>query len=294
MYRAMRLSIESLRAFREVVRTGNVTVAARELHLTQSAVSWKLRRLEEHVGRRLLSRDGRGLEATADGRALLAHAERVLDAHDAAVAHFSAPPLRGRLAFGATESVSAEGLTPLLDRLTRTHPGLEISVRIDQSRLLEEALDNGELDLAALKVPREDRRPDDRVLWQDELIWVGSDKRSIELEDPIPYISFGPGCFYHPIASEALARAGRTFRVVLQSAAISSVRDAVEAGFGIAILDRYSLGDGTAELVRLNEIAPLPSVYYIVRAGRSKSGELISAVGNEVLAGLAAGQSAAS
>jgi len=283
----MRLPVESLRALREVIRTGNVTAAGRRLNLTQSAVSWKLRRLEDQVGRSLLWRDGRRLEPTADGRALAAHAERILEAHDTAVAQLSAPPLNGRLVLGASESVSTEGLTPLLARLTRAHPELDIRVRIDQSPALGAALDDGRLDLAVLKVYGDEIRAQDVVLWEDQLIWVGSESQPVPGDDPLPYISFGPDCFYHPVASRALADAGRTFRIVLESPALRTVRDAVAAGLGIAILDRTTVGHGTVELPELNAAAPLPTATYVVRAGRSIPDRLAHTVTAEIVAGMA-------
>ena len=81
----MRLDIESLRTFRAVVDSGSVTHAASQLNLTQSAVSWKMKRLEERLGSPLLVRDGRNMTLTELGSELLVHAEQIVSAHDDAV-----------------------------------------------------------------------------------------------------------------------------------------------------------------------------------------------------------------
>ena len=81
----LRLDVESLRTFRAVVDCGSVTQAASQLNLTQSAVSWKMKRLEERLGSPLLVRDGRELSLTELGSELLIHAEQIVGAHDDAV-----------------------------------------------------------------------------------------------------------------------------------------------------------------------------------------------------------------
>ncbi len=102
----MRLDTESLRALKLVAETGGVTDAAERLCLTQSAVSWKLRRLEERVGHTLLRREGRTLQPTHHGRELIEFAERILSAHDAAVQRFQRSALSGSIRLGVTDDVA--------------------------------------------------------------------------------------------------------------------------------------------------------------------------------------------
>ena len=71
----MRLDIESLRALKTVADAGGVTRAAERLHLTQSAVSHKIKRLEDRIGRPLFRRRDGGLGPTEDGIQLLRYAE---------------------------------------------------------------------------------------------------------------------------------------------------------------------------------------------------------------------------
>ena len=81
----MHLDVESLRTFAMVLETGGMTRAAEKLDLSQSAVSWKIKRLEERVGRDLLIREGRSLRPSRDGEELLGYARTIIDAHDEAV-----------------------------------------------------------------------------------------------------------------------------------------------------------------------------------------------------------------
>ena len=73
------LDSRQLRAFVTLARTGSFMQSARELHLTQSAVSHSMRALENEVGCRLLDRLGKSVSLTQAGEQLLAHAARILN-----------------------------------------------------------------------------------------------------------------------------------------------------------------------------------------------------------------------
>ena len=76
---ARNLDLTALRSFVTVLEAGGVTRAANQLHLTQSAVSMQLKRLEEALGQPLLDRAGRGVTPTAQGEQLLAYGRRIRD-----------------------------------------------------------------------------------------------------------------------------------------------------------------------------------------------------------------------
>ena len=99
----MRLDTDSLRNLRAIVESGSFTGAASRLHLTQSAVSRKIKRLEERLGHALLVRNGKTIEPTQMGHELLAHAERILAAHDDAVASLKLRELTGTVRLGCND-----------------------------------------------------------------------------------------------------------------------------------------------------------------------------------------------
>src|SRR5579859_6872932 len=72
------LDAKQLRAFSILARTGSFTQAARELHLSQSAVSHSMKALEQDVGCRLLDRMGKKVLLTQAGEQLLHHAQKIL------------------------------------------------------------------------------------------------------------------------------------------------------------------------------------------------------------------------
>ncbi len=263
----MRLDVESLRAFRAVVDEQGFTPAAARLGLTQSAVSWKIKRLEERVDRPLLLRDGSRLEPTPDGHDLLAHAERILAAHDAAVDGLRRSELTGVVRLGCNEEVAATALADVVARFGRTHPDVRVAIRVEQSFDVADWLDDGSIDLAVVQTVEDPatRPADDLLLWTDEQAWVHADHLRPGPDDDVPLISFGDRCIYLPTARRLLADLGVTTHVALECPSIVGVQAAVAAGLGVAVLNGRNVVDGMRRWAWAQAEAPLPPVDYVIR-----------------------------
>ena len=148
----LKIDIESLRTLRAVVDTGSFTLAADQLGMTQSAVSHKVKRLEERVGLDLVVR-GAVVTATADGADLLRFADRIVGAHDEAVAHLTRSELEGSLTLGSNEDLHSDELVEVLARFGRAYPNVHIDVRVGLSGTIADLVDAGELDLGLIQIP---------------------------------------------------------------------------------------------------------------------------------------------
>ncbi|MGI5131413.1 LysR family transcriptional regulator [Pseudonocardia sp. CA-107938] len=119
-----------LRVLDAVARTGSLTAAAREVHLTQPAVSHHLARLEAETGAQLVQRVGRGIRLTPAGRLLADRAAEIVGRLDAASAELSA--LVGLTAGRVRLAGYTTALSTLLPSATAilhaAHPGLELSI----------------------------------------------------------------------------------------------------------------------------------------------------------------------
>lgn len=251
-----------------------MTSAAKELNLSQSAVSWKIKRLEERIGRDLLIRDGRSLRPSRDGQELLRYARTIIDVHDEAVARMSSSELSGRLRLGATEEVSAEVVGNVLGRFNRVHASVVIDVLVDRAFRLEELLDRGELDVALLQVSDQDRRADDTFLWEDDQIWICAPAWTYD-EGVVPLVTFGEHGFYRPLAEEFLADAGIDFRIGFSGPSTASLLAAVEAGFGVALLSSRSVTGRIIEWPRGVDLPELPMVQQVARAAPGPRSEIV-------------------
>ncbi|MDN2656495.1 LysR family transcriptional regulator [Cobetia sp. 14N.309.X.WAT.E.A4] len=147
--------LSRLHAFVTVARTGSVSRAAEALHLTQPAVSLKLKQLQESLGLSLFDRHPHGLQLTADGQALLSSAESTLASarqfEQAASALHST--LRGTLRIGTIIDPEFIRLGSFLRHLLAQAPGIETSLQHGMSGCVLKALKQDELEIGFYLAP---------------------------------------------------------------------------------------------------------------------------------------------
>src|SRR4051812_31230310 len=127
----MGMQVGQLRAFLAVAEQRHFTRAARDLGMAQPSVSAHVRRLEAELGNELFDRRKGDLRLTVAGEALLPFARRIVADVDAASAELSQVGglARGRLAIGATPSLAATLVPPVLARFHAAYPGIELALR---------------------------------------------------------------------------------------------------------------------------------------------------------------------
>lgn len=274
-----------MRAFVAVVELSSIRRAADQLDLTPSAVSWKIKRLEERVGKPLLIRDGHELRPTHDGRLILDDAPGIIQAHDRMVSRLAYPEFTGLIKVGSNEEVGAQRIAAILGRFQQTFPGSKVEFVVNQSRLLRPLIEGGRIDVAALQVSESELRPDDRVLWYDELRWATH--RDLPFEDGVvPLVTYGENGFYRPVLEPILERQGIRYRYAVTSPSTAGVRAAVEAGLGVAVLPERLLTDEVVEWERGAALDPLPVSCHIVRAVPGEKNDvtevLVEAIASEL------------
>jgi DNA-binding transcriptional LysR family regulator len=258
------LDVESLRTLLSVLDHGSMTRAAEQLNLTQSAVSWKIKRLEQRVGRDLVVRGGRAIRPTRDGEMLADEARAIVEAHDRAVARLASSELVGRVRLGSNEEITASRLVAVLGRFNRVHPSAWIEVLVESSSDLTDAVDRGDIDVAVLQVGPEQLREGDTVLWTEELAWVTSSEVPYD-QSAIPLVTFGEHCNYKAIGEPMLTAAGVDYWVAFAGQTTAGVKGAVEAGLGVAVLGSRFLGADIVEWEPGRELGELPIMYQVAR-----------------------------
>ncbi|MFD0745039.1 LysR family transcriptional regulator [Phytohabitans flavus] len=152
-----------LEVFRAVARYGSITTAARQLSFTQSAVSRQIAALEAELGARVFDRLPRGVALTEEGRALLPHAEAVLDRLTAARRDLDA--LRGlgggRLRVGAFPTAVAALVPRALATFREAYPDVALSLVEGTTPVLLDRLAAGDADVAVVSFspPARSTRP---------------------------------------------------------------------------------------------------------------------------------------
>jgi LysR family transcriptional regulator for metE and metH len=166
----MDIDIRHLRMVTAVAASGSVTRAARELRLTQSAVSHQLRGIEERLGTPLFLRLGKRMVPTAAGervRALAGRVLRDLEATEADVRRQGAGQ-SGVIRVCAQCNTGYHWLPPLVEIFRRRHPAVEVSLAVECTVRPVEALLDGRLDVAIVTGPVRHARVRTRPLFEDE------------------------------------------------------------------------------------------------------------------------------
>ena len=145
----------TLRAFVAVARTGSVSRAAEQLHLTQPAISLKLKQLQANLGLTLFSRRPQGLALTSDGHALLPAAEKALASAQAfeQTAGTLHSTLRGKLSIGTIVDPEFLRLGAFLSRLMARAPQLETELQHGMSGSVLNRIAQGDLDVGFYLAP---------------------------------------------------------------------------------------------------------------------------------------------
>lgn len=273
-----RLPIDVLRALRSVVELGSVTRAAESLSLTQSAVSWKIKRLEKQLGRPLMCRDGQRLVATSDGAELLIHARRILNSHDEALALFAPSTLEGTVRLGVTEQASLTQLAPILAKFSRLHGNVDVRVVVEQSQALRESLANGTLDLALHQDFAHGLSAEDHLLWSERLNWCVPAGWEYSPDTTVALVTYGAGCFYGNLAQDRLQAAGIPCKVTVQCPSTEGVLSAISAGLGIGLVTASNV-DKRVEINHLFERSmPLPEVANVLRFSQRRHDPVLQAL----------------
>ena len=158
-----------------VARTGSVTAAARQRHITSSAVSQQIRRLEAHFGLKLFERAGRGLRLSAAGEAALPVVRELWTGAETAFGQLAA--LAGRSAVTIRMAVSdylGKGLlAPVLRDLLDEDPPVRFEIVTAHSRAGVRLVLAGDVDLAVVTGQEIPRGLEDRHLFDQPFVWVG-------------------------------------------------------------------------------------------------------------------------
>ncbi|WP_300273751.1 LysR substrate-binding domain-containing protein [Halomonas sp.] len=256
--RAPTLDLSLLRTLVAVADTGSVTAAARQLAYTQSTVSMQLARLEHSLGVALHEREGRRIRFTAEGERLLGHARRLLAQNDEALADMRARRVTGELNLGIPEDY-ATLLTAVFSWFHQLYPDVGLQVTCGTSADLVERVRGDELDLAL--VTRQRRSPGGEVIRREPLAWAVGLERQPSLTDPLPLALYSPGAdLFREVAEEALAAAGRTWRVAYTSQSMAGLSPVVQAGLAIVVVTRSMLGPQLRALDEASGLPALPAV----------------------------------
>lgn len=239
------IDLESLKIFRTVVDEGGVIRAANKLNRVQSNVTTRIRQLEEHLGTRLFRREGRSLRLSAEGRTLLAYADRLLRLADEAVGEMRSGKPKGTFRLGSLESTAGSRLAPILSRYHSLYPDVVVELATGTAGALVTRVMNFELEAAFVSEPFTAPGLEARPVFEERLVLITS-KAMRTVSGPADVgratlISFAPGCSYRKRIEEWLGSANVMPERILEFASYQAMIACVAAGTGIAVVPKSIL-----------------------------------------------------
>lgn len=151
----MDISLDLYRIYCTVVQAGNMSAAAKELYISQPAVSMAIRQLEERMGGSLLVRSSKGVYPTAEGKLLYTYLEQALGLIQAAEDKYRQMTNMelGELKIGASDTVIANFLLPYLEKYHKLYPDINIKVTNKTTYESLKLLRTGNVDVCFINLP---------------------------------------------------------------------------------------------------------------------------------------------
>ncbi|ABB30432.1 transcriptional regulator, LysR family [Geobacter metallireducens RCH3] len=247
----MAITVRQLEIFEKVARCEHVTQASSQLFITQSAVSMAIAELERLAGAPLFERHGKRLLLNDRGRKILPEAVEVIR-RIRAIEQFledSAGEPRGVLTIGASTTIGNYILPDIVAEFSRNYPQAKVLLTIANAQQIENALENGELDLGLIEGIPHSRVLDTSPWKNDELVvvvgkghpWGGRKKASVEMLHGAPWIMREKGSGTREVFEAAMARKGIEFSIALELGHTEAIKKATEAGLGVGCLSKIAV-----------------------------------------------------
>lgn len=225
------LDVGLLRTLIAVADCGSMTIAASRLHMTQGAVSQRIKRLETATGQVLMQRDQLGTRLTPAGERLLASARQLVDLNDAILATLT-PALSGRVRLGVPHDLIGTHLPPMLHHFAQRHPDIDVALVAGSSNELQRAWETHKVDLALIEEPVGEGTGEQLSLEQP--VWVGAAGGRAWSRRPLPICLVSDTCVFRQPVDAALRQAGIAARTVIDYASMEATTATVQADLAVS------------------------------------------------------------
>ena len=240
------LDAKQLRAFTKLAQMGSFTLAARELNLSQSAVSHSMKALEADVGCRLLDRMGKKVSLTQAGEQLLHHAEKILSEMSAtrgALAQLGKWG-NGRLRLGASATACQYILPAVLREFKESFPQYAISIEPGDATESIAALRGNRIDLALALQPQGEEQFTFHHLFADDLVFLvgpmhpwAATKSVARAEIPRQnYVLYNKASYTFRMVERYFREEGMILNTVIELGSMEATKELVKLGLGVSIL----------------------------------------------------------
>ena len=265
------MDVRQLKFFLGVAQCESFTKAAEKLHIAQPALSIAIKKLEEELEVLLFNRRDRKITLTAEGEALLLHAQGILQGVNNAKREIAdlRGLLKGEVRVGLTPMLSSFFFPKIISSFKLSHPGLRISISGDSAWCIQRKIESGELDVGVIagEVPE---GLDSHHLLREEIVacvYPGhpfAERKKVALCELLgePLIHYKEGYHLRELIDELCACEGIIPAVVAESNLFSLIRSLVKEKLGLAFFLKMVVARDT-EVVAISCDPPLFVNLYI-------------------------------
>lgn len=275
------MNLHHLSVFFAVARTGSLTAAAHELHISQPALSRELKVFEARLGVTLYERHPKGMRLTQAGEVLRRYAERLFELEHAAEAAMRelAGALSGRLTIGASNTIGTYVLPRVLAYFRRERPEVQVTLFVGNTEQVSQGVGDLRFMLGFIEGPLHLRGLRATPFQHDELVPVAAPdhpllrKRRLTVGDVSrqPLLVREPGSGTRELIADTLRRHGIAEGGAMEFGSTEALKRAAVHGGGIAWLPRISmlgeLADGTLRELPLRELRIVRPLMLLSREG---------------------------
>jgi len=250
------MSDRRLKVFHAVARLLSFTKAAEELHMTQPAVTFQVRQLEEYFNTRLFDRTHNKVSLTPAGERVSAFAERIFDLYsemENSVRDLTGE-ISGALTIGASTTIAEYMLPALLGEFKNRYPDINLRLKVSNSEGIVSMVEHNVIDLGVVESAVSNKNLIVEVCHNDQLVVVAAPdhdlvKRGgkVKASDIVnyPFVSREEGSGTREVIMQYLLEAKESLgdiNICLELGSPEAIKGAVEAGMGITIISRSIIG----------------------------------------------------
>jgi DNA-binding transcriptional LysR family regulator len=261
-----------LQVFSTVARLLSFTKAADVLHMTQPAVTFQIRQLEEYFNTRLFDRTHNRITLTVAGELVKSHADLIIAQYgemDNEVRKLTGDVL-GPLVIGASTTIGQYVIPRVLGDYQAKFPEVTMRLYVTNTLGVIHMVENNEIDIGIVEGPINNKNLVTEICWQDELLLVTPPDHALAGPEPVrpdqimqyPFISREEGSGTRQVISEYLTENKLSFSdmiLAMEFGSSESIKSAVAAGLGISILSIATL-DKELSLGLLEKTSLTPSL----------------------------------
>ena len=241
-----------LQVFHTVARLLSFTKAAETLHMTQPAVTFQVRQLEEYFNTRLFDRTHNRISLTEAGERVYEYADRIFDLYndmENSVREMTGE-IRGALTIGASTTIAEYMLPALLGDFGTRYPEVTIHLRVSNSEGIVSMVENNTIDLGVVEAPVGNKNLVVEVCRQDQLVAIVppnhdlAERESVGIDDLLqfPFICREEGSGTREVINEYLSQHCKTtLNISMELGSPEAVKGAVEAGMGVSVVSRATI-----------------------------------------------------